>query len=84
MTNNEPDYNDNLAFEPEMTWKDLVEWAENFGKEKGLRTRKGGTSIDIDTLSIWQSGFVYSIDGVCLNIKRTPRQMQTIIKALYE
>lgn len=31
--NNEPDYKDNLAFEPEMTWEQLVEWARDRGFE---------------------------------------------------
>jgi hypothetical protein len=29
MSNNAPDYEDNLAFEPEMTWEELVEWVKN-------------------------------------------------------
>ncbi len=82
--NNTPDYENNLAFEPEMTWEDLVKWAENFGKEKRLRIKKGDTSISVDMLVCWQIGYVYNVDGLCLNINRTPRQMQTIIKALYE
>lgn len=27
--NNTPDYNENLAFKPELTWEELKEWAKN-------------------------------------------------------
>lgn len=84
MTNNTPDYAENLAFEPEMTWEDLVEWAKEFADKNKLRMKAKVRGIDVGELSIWPSGIVYSITGTCLNINRTPRQMQTIIKALYE
>lgn len=28
MSNNMPDYNDNLVFTPTITWSDLVEWVK--------------------------------------------------------
>lgn len=31
MSNNAPDYEDNLAFEPKMTWENLCEYAKNKG-----------------------------------------------------
>lgn len=80
MTNNAPDYNDNLAFEPEMTWEDLVEWAKEFCKQQKL-----GASIYPDAFIIQSLTFDRSGDIEQCRVKnRTPRQMQTIIKALYE
>lgn len=84
MSNNTPDYENNLAFEPEFTWEDLVKWAKEFAENKKLSIKLKEKNIVIDTVSLWRQGFVYSVDGMCLNVQRNPRQMQTVIKALYE
>lgn len=85
--NNTPDYNDNLAFEPEFTWEDLVEWAKEFCKKHHLSYELDycDTLLAIDLVSVQKDGYV-SCNGCYHSLaeNRTPRQMQTIIKALYE
>ena len=85
--NNTPDYENNLAFEPEMTWEDLVKWAEEFCKLNQLffDLNYGFSYLTVGELNCRNDGLVDC--GCCSNTlaqNRTPRQMQTIIKALYE
>lgn len=83
------DYEDyeNLAFEPEFTWEDLVEWVEDvFSGRCLLSSNIFGSKFYINRLFVFEDiGVIrlYDSDRIIAG-HRTPRQMQTIIKALYE
>lgn len=85
----EPDYKEDLAFEPKMTFKDLCLWV------KQLNNPKLAVDDDVATCECIYIGSeenaiefdicgIIAINGDILNYKRTPAQMQTIIKALFE
>ncbi len=94
MTNNTPDYNDNLAFEPEFTLEDLVKWVRKYREEvNDFDIIAGDEDIYLKNLRFCSDGYIYvdedsleeDVNVVpCITSERTPRQMQTIIKALYE
>ena len=94
MTNNTPDYNDNLAFEPEMTWEDLIEWVRKCREEyNDFNVYICDEDIYAKNLTFCSDGHIYVDESClgdeitvipCVTSERTPRQMQTIIKALYE
>lgn len=82
MSNNAPDYKDNLAFEPEMTWKDLVKFAQ----------AKGWSYMDDfcvykDKLGIGKDGSLYSMGMKSKALTPPtlkPKQMKAIIENLCE
>lgn len=79
--NNGPDYKDNLAFEPEMTWEQLVEWAES----KNLDISGGKNRISIGTIIFWDDKTIaHSLASYYKTIaeNRTPAQMKLIIEEL--
>lgn len=88
MSNNAPDYNDNLAFEPELTWEDLVKWVKNIAPkliEQGHSVATYNiTVVFINNICFNERGNVLTNTGAYIARNKTPRQMQTIIKALYE
>lgn len=80
---NKPDYENNLYFEPEMTWEDLCKWV---GKNPQYDLE---LSEDNDTLSIWnvdgiiefhEGGVITADYDGTLAKDRTPKQMKTIIE----
>lgn len=87
----EPDYENDLAFEPEMTWKELMKWARNLAATGHACMYIGEDNIYACNLEFCADGHVYVDDNAiddnvvpCITSERTPRQIQAIIKALYE
>lgn len=79
MTDNTPDYKNNLVFEPEMTWPELVEKAKKLGYEY---------DDELEKLTN-QYFYFYKTGGEIYNVRfelfvndRTPSQMYQIMKAL--
>ena len=84
MSNNTPDYNDNLVFTPTITWSDLVEWVKEID---GVEIYNNYCIIAYD-LEFFDTGHVdtYDIDGnlviPCIAVNRTPEQMKIILENL--
>lgn len=80
---NTPDYNDNLAFKPELTWEELCEWA----KEKKYQADFKLDAIVLrNVVALTMAGDVLINAKTCLvqiADNRTPEQMKTIIEALW-
>lgn len=88
MTNNTPDYNDNLAFEPEFTWEDLIDWVKSIApklieQNESISMYERGFFL-INNICFCECGNVLTNGRAYIARDKTPRQMQTIIKALYE
>lgn len=81
MSNNTPDYNEDLAFKPEFTWKELCGYA----KSKGALIGDG--NFEFENLTFFEDGditFSEGFDGFYyIARKRTYEQMKTIIEALW-
>lgn len=76
----EPSYDD-LAFEPEITWKEFKCWCKNLG------ILAEANYICWNGLYFWKDGSVISDAGEydrSLAQKRTYKQMQELIKILYK
>ena len=83
-----PDYENDLAFKPAMTWEDLVRWLKKEFSQKLIE--------DGETISMYSNDF-FLINNMCFakcgNIltdgrcyiaeNKTPEQMKTIIEALW-
>lgn len=85
MSNNAPDYEDDFVFEPAMTWEQLVEWVKN--SDLVLKCNITMESKDwfmLNNIFFNSIGNVLT-DGRCfIADNRSPEQMQTIIKTLFE
>lgn len=81
MSNNTPDYNDNLAFEPEFTWKDLVALMRD-KIEQGCLETWFDVKIGEAIVTFYSTGDVV-IAGAVVAKNKTPAQMKTIIEALW-
>lgn len=79
--NNTPDYDNNLAFEPELTWEELCEWA---GDRAELGYFKSWFDMEYNDarFTFYNSGDVV-VNGITIAELRTPEQMKTIIEALW-
>lgn len=80
-------YSDNLAFEPEMTWEDLVKWAQKFCAKSKIYffEYRSMSGFEVDGLSINRDGSIFCNWSCELSKNaRSYRQIQTIIEALYE
>ena len=86
--NNTPDYDNNLAFEPELTWEELCEWVK---KDFSQKLIDGGETLNmyskdfffINNMMFVSCGNILT-DGRCYIAKnKTPSQMKTIIDALW-
>lgn len=73
--NNTPDYDDNLAFKPELTWEELCKYVEN-------TAAVSNDSFYKDGLTFYKYGTVFAGDNLVTSFK-TPSQMKTIIEALW-
>lgn len=92
MSNNEPDYGDNLAFEPEMTWEELVEWVKKSIDKDILYIHNESNYVDeyieIKQMIFSRTGDIYFNNWdeyhelICTG--KTPRNIQTIIKVLFK
>jgi GTP cyclohydrolase I len=75
-----PDYED-LAFKPELTWKELCEWIkENYDNAVIMKTPE---RINLNYVQFCKSGEVVH-QFLIMAKNRTYEQMKTIIQALYE
>ena len=90
MSNNAPDYKDNLVFEPEMTWEELANKAEELGYEY-LKDGYGlghtlHKKMNTEIRFVYATGNIVIEDingyGFIFKENRTPAQMYQIIKAL--
>lgn len=79
--NNQPDYKDNLVFEPKMTWEELC---EQYKDKIELGYFKSWFDIDYNDarVTFYNSGDIV-VNGVTIAELRTPEQMKTIIEALW-
>lgn len=86
--NNTPDY-DNLAFEPELTWEELCEWAKNKnleqGNEKYPRSIFIPSTEDTTEIHFYEDGYVsvWDEEEITISTRRSYEQMKTIIEALW-
>lgn len=78
------DYNENLAFEPKLTWEEFVEKYGD-GDDDFVRIKTNSYT----TVSFWKDGELsvsLSERGasarICIAENRTPAQMEAIIEAL--
>ena len=80
--NNTPDYENNLAFKPELTWEELCEYIKNKGKfiEFDNAIRVG---FRAGSLIFYQNGKIKDGEGYKLAENRIYEQMKTIIEALW-
>lgn len=76
MSNNAPDYEDNLVFEPEITWEDLCRYAES----KGCEIK--GSFIKLNGLAFIENNKMLASGKLTDNISY--RQMKAIIENLVE
>lgn len=84
-----PDYNNDLAFEPKLTFQDLCAWvkAQNYPNITVESEIKGGEGIFIgneyNSLEFDITGIV-AINGDIIAIGVSAQRVKTIIEALYE
>ena len=76
--NNTPDYNDNLAFEPKLTWRDLKEFAKQYTFYYPHVTRD---DFFIGLLLFRSNGEIRA-NGVVIADNRSYEQMKNIIDTL--
>lgn len=79
--NNTPDYDNNLAFEPELTWEELCEWVGD-SAELGYFKSWFDISYNDSGFTFYNSGDV-CVNGITIAELRTPAEMKTIIEALW-
>lgn len=85
----EPDYNNDLAFEPKITFQDLCAWvkAQNYPSVSVEDEFKGGEAIFIgneyNSLEFDITGIV-TVNGDIIAIGVSPSRVKTIIQALFE
>lgn len=79
MSNNTPDYNDNLVFEPEMTWEEFV---SIYDKEKTLYEDMIMVSFADTLLEFCKDGRIKNEEGYVLAYNFSYKQMGQVIKAL--
>lgn len=85
MRNNAPDYENDLAFEPAMTWDQLVEWVKNSDLVcKCIITMQSKDGFMLNNIFFNSIGNVLTGERYFIADNRTPAQMQAIIKALFE
>jgi hypothetical protein len=73
-----PDYENDIVFKPELTWKELCEYAKSKGAFIWEKT------IHLDNLCFSADGNIETADYDIVAEHRTYEQMKTIIQALYE
>lgn len=80
--NNTPDYENDLAFKPELTWEELREWVKD-KIEPEFEYPKSWFEIEIGeaTATFWCDGDIV-IEGAIIANNKTPAQTKTIIEAL--
>lgn len=79
--NNEPDYKDNLVFEPKMTWEEFCQYVKEnvICEETDIAVR---VSFWAGSLVFYKNGKIKDTEGYKLAEDRTYEQMKTIFEAL--
>lgn len=85
----EPDYENDLAFEPRMTFKDLCLWVKQqnnllLDADDSVRTCESIYIGNEENAIEFDISGIVAINGDIIAYGRSPAQMQTIIKALFE
>lgn len=74
------DYNEDLAFEPKMTWEELKGYAK---QNKLYRPHVTRDDFFIGSMFFRYNGEIRA-NGIIIAENKTPEQMKTIIEALFE
>lgn len=87
MSNNAPDYQE-LAFEPEMTWRDFItwvkkEWSNNISPDVPL-TMYTHEYFLLDNIMFCKDGTVLTSSKDFIASDVSYKRMQIVIKALFE
>ena len=92
MSNNAPDYRDNLYFEPEMTWEQLLEWIKKSFDKDDIYIHNEGEYVDeyieMKQMIFSRTGDIHFNNWdeyhelICTG--KTPRNMQIVIKVLFK
>ena len=78
--NNAPDYKDNLAFKPELTWEELCEWV--WSNKNKIDALVGNDYIEVRCID-FNKDHTIDADGGTIAKDRTYEQMKAIIEALW-
>lgn len=78
MSNNTPDYENDIVFEPKMTWEDLVSWAKSIG----IEDCHSETFIRCNGLAFINNNSMLASGIITRNISY--EQMQAVLKALHK
>lgn len=87
MSNNAPNYQE-LAFEPEMTWRDLItwvkkEWSNNISPDVPLSMYTHECFL-LDNIMFCKDGTVLTSSKDFIASDVSYKRMQIVIKALFE
>ena len=81
--NNEPDYKDNLAFAPRMTYRNVRKYAGELAKKKGLSFYFRAGWFRLDNLWVYKTGRICTgFEGHGIKVKSFER-VKNIIDNLY-
>ena len=84
LTNNEPDYENNLYFAPKMTWKDFLNYCNENKIENLINRDTFGEYVEIKKIRFYESGTVRIADMIgSITKKRTFEQYKEIVENLY-
>lgn len=82
MSNNTPDYRDDLFFDPEISWTEQKKWIKNFTQSHQLDYREHDDNVDVSTIVIWKNGDVsVSLFKIVNNVSYN--KQREIIKTLF-
>ena len=84
ISNNEPDYENNLFFQPKMTWNDFVNFCNDSKIGSLVDSDMFGEFVIVNKLKFYKSGNI-RLDNVVGSItrNRTFEQYKEIIKNIY-
>ena len=69
LNNNEPDYENNLYFQPKLTWVDFIKWCDDNKLVYKLDKNIFGNYILVDCLEFYENGKI-NIKGVVGSLAR--------------
>lgn len=75
-----PDYENDLAFEPQFTWGDLIENCRHYDL---FSKQQLAGYFSVGTLNFYSNGTIKA-SGITIAENRTPSQMMQIIKNLHD
>lgn len=84
ISNNEPDYENNLFFQPKMTWNDFVDFCNDSKIGSLVDSDMFGEFVIVNKLKFYKSGNI-RLDNIVGSItrNRTFEQYKEIIKNIY-